>query len=134
MNETFKFLKENTKVNFVATINENRPSCRPFGDPIMFDNKIYVITSKHKNVSKQIAQNNHVCIVAYDEINWIRINCDLIDDSNNMKAKQAVIDEFDWAIDAGYTLDNPDFQVLYMANAESVIYDEEGEIMGKYNF
>lgn len=134
MNETFKFLKENTKVNFVATINENRPSCRPFGDPIMFDNKIYVITSKHKNVSKQIAQNNHVCIVAYDENNWIRINCDLIDDSNNMKAKQAVIDEFDWAIDAGYTLDNSDFQVLYMANAESVIYDEEGEIIGKYNF
>ena len=68
-----------------------------------------------------------MCIVAYDNTNWIRINCELIDDSNNMEAKQAVINEFDCAIEAGYTLDNPDFQVLYMANAESTIYNEDGE-------
>ena len=40
MIETFKFLKENTKVNYVATIDGDRPSLRPFGDPILFDNKI----------------------------------------------------------------------------------------------
>lgn len=134
MNETFKFLKENTQINFVSTINNGKPSCRPFGDPILFDNRIYVITSKYKNVSKQIEKDNHVCIVAYDNKNWIRINCELIDDSNNMKVKQAVINEFDWAIEAGYTLDNPEFQVLYIANAESTIYDEEGEILERYNF
>ena len=100
----------------------------------MVDDKIYVITNKHKNVSKQIEKNNNVCIVAYDDEKWIRINCQLIDDSQNMKVKQAVIDEFDWALDAGYTLDNPEFQVLYMANAEATIYDEEGEILEKYNF
>ena len=134
MNETYKFLKENTQVNYVSTINEGKPSCRPVGDPIMVDDKIYVITNKHKNVSKQIEKNNNVCIVAYDDEKWIRINCQLIDDSQNMKVKQAVIDEFDWALDAGYTLDNPEFQVLYMANVESIIYDEEGEILEKYNF
>lgn len=112
MNETFKFLKERTQVNFLSTVNSDKPSCRPFGDPIMVDNKIYVITNKHKNVSKQIDENNHVCIVAYDGKNWIRINCELIDDSNNLKVKQAVIDEYDWAIDAGYTLDNPQFQSI----------------------
>lgn len=134
MIETFKFLKENTQVNFVSTINNGKPSCRPFGDPIMFDGKIYVITNKHKNVSKQIEKDNHVCIVAYDGEKWIRINCKLIDDSNNMEVKQAVIDEFDWAIEAGYTLDNPEFQVLYMADVESTIHDEEGEILESYNF
>lgn len=134
MNETFKFLKENTQVNFISTINNGKPSCRPFGDPIMFDGKIYVITNKHKNVSKQIEKDNHVCIVAYDGEKWIRINCKLIDDSNNMEVKQAVIDEFDWAIEAGYTLDNPEFQVLYMSDVESTIYDEEGEILESYNF
>ena len=92
MNETYKFLKENTQVNYVSTINDGKPSCRPFGDPIMVDNKIYVITNKHKNVSKQIEKNNNVCIVAYDDEKWIRINCELIDDSQNMKVKQAVID------------------------------------------
>ena len=128
MNETFKFLKENTQVNYLDTVKGDKPSCRPFGDPIMYDGKIYVITSKHKEVSKQIAENNNVCIVAYDDENWIRINCQLIDDSNNVAVKQAVINEFDWAIEAGYTLDNPDFQILYMANVDSTIYDEEGNV------
>lgn len=100
----------------------------------MYDGKIYVITSKHKEVSKQITENNNVCIVAYDDENWIRINCQLIDDSNNVAVKQAVINEFDWAIEAGYTLDNPDFQILYMANVDSTIYDEEGNVISTYNF
>lgn len=134
MNETYKFLKENTQVNYVSTIKDGKPSCRPFGDPIMVDNKIYVVTNKHKNVSKQIEKNNNVCIVAYEDENWIRINCELIDDSENIKVKQAVIDEFDWAIEAGYTLDNPEFQVLYMANADATIYDEEGEVLETYTF
>ena len=42
MNETFQFLKEKTSVNYVATLNGDKPSCRPFGDPILFDNKIYM--------------------------------------------------------------------------------------------
>lgn len=134
MNETYKFLKENTKVNYVSTINNGKPSCRPFGDPILFDGKIYVITNKRKNVSKQLKENNNVCIVAYDEEKWIRINCELIDDSENMDVKRAVINEFDWALEAGYTLDNPEFQVLYMANAETKIYDEEGEVLESYTF
>lgn len=134
MNETFEFLKEKTKVNFVATINGNRPSNRPFGDPILFNNKIYVLTNKEKNVSKQIGFNNQVCIVAFDNENWIRINCQLIDDSNNIEAKKAIMNEFEWAEEAGYTLDNPNFQVLYMANVESTIYDSEGIVINSYNF
>lgn len=134
MNETFEFLKIKTQVNFVSTINEGVPSCRPFGDPVMYDNKIYVLTNKQKNVSKQIAKNNNVCIVAYDGENWIRINCKLIDDSTNISAKQAVIDEFDWAIEEGYTLDNPDFQILYIANAKVTISDSDGKVLENYNF
>lgn len=126
MKETYQFLKENTQVNYLATINGDVPSNRPFGDPILFDNKIYIITNKEKEVSKQIAKNNHVCIVAYDNKNWIRITCQLIDDSENIEAKKAVIKEFDWAEEAGYTLDNPNFQVLYIKNALSTIYDEDG--------
>lgn len=134
MEETFEFLKERTKVNYVSTLNGNKPSCRPFGDPVLFDNKIYVLTNKQKNVSKQIAVNNNVCIVAYDEENWIRINCQLIDDSDNIDAKKAIINEFDWAEEAGYTLDNPDFQALYIANADVTIADSDGNIISLYKF
>ncbi len=134
MEETFEFLKKRTQVNYVATINGDKPSLRPFGDHVLFDNKIYVLTNKQKNVSKQIAINNNVCIVAYDEENWIRINCRLIDDSNNIDAKKAIIDEFDWAEEAGYTLDNPDFQVLYIVNANVTIADSSGNIISSYRF
>lgn len=134
MEETYKFLKENTQVNFVATLNGNKPSLRPFGDPVLFDNKIYVLTNKQKEVSKQIAINNNFCIVAYDNKNWMRINCKFIDDSNNVLAKKAIINEFYWAIDAGYTLDNPDFQVLYISNADATILDSDGNVISSYNF
>ncbi len=134
MNETFKFLKENTQVNYLATINGDKPSLRPFGDPFLYNGKIYVITNKKKNVSKQIARNNHVCIVAYDNENWIRINCELVDDSDNTNAKKAAISEYDWAESAGYTLDNPNFQILYMHNVTAVIYDEEGNPINSYKF
>ncbi len=136
MEEVYKFLKEKTKVNFVATINGDKPSNRPFGDPILFDKKIYVLTNAKKNVAKQIQQNNNVCIVAYDETDdsWIRVNCKLIDDSNNVAAKKAIINEFDWAEEAGYTLDNPDFKALYMTNVYATIYDCEGNEIKKYTF
>lgn len=136
MEEVFNFLKEKTKVNFVATINENKPSNRPFGDPVLFDNKIYVLTSAKKNVAKQIEQNSNVCIVAYDNTDetWIRINCQLIDDSTNVDAKQAIINEFDWAEESGYTLDNPDFKALYMSKVDAKIYDIDGNELNNYKF
>ena len=136
MEEVFNFLKEKTKVNFVATMNGDKPSNRPFGDPVLFDNKIYVLTNARKNVAKQIEQNNNVCIVAYDNTDetWIRINCQLIDDSKNVDAKQAIIDEFEWAIEEGYTLDNPDFKALYMANVDATIYDIDGNEISRHNF
>jgi len=134
MKKTFDFLKHRTQVNFLSTIDGNRPSCRPFGDPVLFADKIYILTQAHKNVAKQIAQNNHVCIVAYDGDQWIRIKCDLVDDSENRDAKQAIINEFDWAEEAGYTLDNPDFKTYYLANASSVIYDEDGNVIAEERF
>lgn len=133
MKETFEFLKK-LEVNYLSTIDNNKPSCRPFGDPVLFNNKIYVLTNKQKNVSKQIAKNNHVCIVAYDDENWIRINCELIDDSENIDAKKAIIAEFDWAEEAGYTLDNQDFQALYIKNASATIYDVDGNVLKQYQF
>ena len=133
MEKTFDFLKNRTQVNFVATINGDKPSLRPFGDPVLFDGKIYVMTHAQKEVAKQLAAN-HVCIVAYDGTDWIRINCELVDDSGNLEAKKAMIAEFDWAEEAGYTLDAPDFKAYYMANADATIRNEDGEVLASEQF
>lgn len=134
MEETFDFLKVRTQVNYLSTINGDKPSCRPFGDPVLFNGKIYILTNARKNVAKQIDANNNVCIVAYDNKDWIRINCKLVDDSNNAEAKKAIISEFDWAEEAGYTLDNPNFKTFYLSDVTSTIYDEDGGIKGTYKF
>lgn len=130
MEEVFNFLKHKTQVNFVATIAGDKPSLRPFGDPVLFDGKIYMLTHKSKQVYQQLQANPHVCIVAYDEPSdtWLRVHAKAIDDSDNTSAKQAIINEFDWATDAGYTLDNPDFAALYLAEASAEIRDSDGAI------
>ena len=134
MEKTFDFLKHRTHINFVSTLNEGKPSCRPFGDPILFDEKLYAMTNAQKNVAKQLAKDNHVCIVACDGNNWIRINAQMIDESNNIEAKKAAIAEFDWAEAEGYTLDNPDFKLFRIGNAKSAIYNIDGEIIAEEEF
>ncbi|MBO4813307.1 pyridoxamine 5'-phosphate oxidase family protein [Candidatus Saccharibacteria bacterium] len=131
MEKTFDFLKNHTKVNFVSTIDGDKPSCRPFGDPVLFNGHLYAMTNANKNVAKQIDKNNNVCIVAYDGEDWIRISCQMIDESSNVEAKKAIIAEFEWAEQAGYTLDNPDFIVYRIANGKSTIYDEAGNILAE---
>lgn len=135
MEETFKFLKS-LEVNFLTTKSGEGVSCRPFGDPVKFNDKIYILTHAHKSVAKQIAADNHICVVAYnpEQNQWLRIFCQAIDDSNNIDAKQAIIDEFDWAEAAGYTLDNPDFKCYYLANAKAELRDCEGDLIAEYTF
>lgn len=135
MEEVFNYLKS-LEVNFVATRNGEGVSCRPFGDPVKFDGKIYMLTHAEKDVAKQLAADGHVCIVAYnpEKGNWLRIFCEAIDDSNNQAAKQAIIDEFDWAEEDGYTLDNPDFKCYYLASAKAEIRDSDGKVLSSYEF
>lgn len=48
--------------------------------------------------------------------------------------KKAMIEEFDWMEEAGYTLDNPNFQILYLSDAVSTICDSDGNILNTYSF
>lgn len=135
MEEVFSYLKA-LNVNFLATRNGEGVSCRPFGDPVKFDHKIYMLTHAEKDVVKQLTENNHICIVAYnpEKDNWLRVFCEAIDDSNNIAAKQAIVDEFDWAEEAGYTLNNPNFKCYYLANAQAEIRDSDGNTLANYEF
>lgn len=135
MEEVFNYLKS-LEVNFVATKNGDGVSCRPFGDPVKFDGKIYMLTHAGKDVAKQLATDGHTCIVAYnpEKGSWLRIFCEAVDDSGNVAAKQTIIDEFDWAEEAGYTLDNPEFKCYYLAHAKAEIRDSEGEVLEQYEF
>lgn len=94
-----------------------------------------MLTMATKDVARQLAANNQVCIVAYDnEDKWLRISGRAIDDSDNLAAKQAIINEFDWAEEAGYTLDNPDFKCYYLTEATAEFRNSDGEVLASYKF
>lgn len=135
MEKVYQYLKV-LDVNFLATRDGTGVSCRPFGDPVLFDGKIYMLTQAQKSVAKQLAENNQICIVAYnaEKDNWLRIFCEAVDDSENTAAKQAIIDEFDWAEEAGYTLDNPEFKCYFLANAKAELRNSDGEVLASYEF
>ena len=91
-----------------------------------------------EDIKKEIDENAklmslYVSDDAYGE-NWLRINCKLIDDSSNTNAKSKFLEEFDDLEEAGYSLDNPDMQVLYMSNVEAILYDEDGNELEEYKF
>jgi uncharacterized pyridoxamine 5'-phosphate oxidase family protein len=114
---------------YVATANNNIPQCRPFGATILFNDKLYLITKATKNVAKQIADNNRVCIVCCDkakDYQWLRLNCNLISDNDNFEAKQKFLDTFDDLEEEGYALNNPDFQIYYADNLDATIHDYDG--------
>ncbi len=126
--EIQNFIKE-AEIFYIATLNGNKPSCRPFGATIIYNDKLYFITKKHKLVTEQITSNNSVCIVACDkskDYEWIRINCQLISDDDNMDAKQVFLDTYDDLDEEGYRLDNPDFQIFYADGIDATIYDYDG--------
>jgi hypothetical protein len=49
----------------IATVDGDQPQARPFGTAAIFEGKLYIITSKAKNVSQQMVVNPRVAIVAW---------------------------------------------------------------------
>lgn len=135
MEKTIEFFNNCSEVIYLATINGDRPSLRPFGTPILVDGVFYSMSHEGKDVVNQLKQNSKVCVVASNQQEqWIRIDCDLVDDSSNIEVKKAMIEKFEWAEMAGYTLDNPDFKVFRWNNAKSIVHDIEGDIIAEENF
>ena len=81
MQEVYDFIK-GANVYFLATIDNNKPRVRPFGSINIFEGKLYIETSKLKNVAKQIEQNPYVEISALNGDNWLRLSGKLVKDES----------------------------------------------------
>lgn len=75
MTRAYTFLKE-CGIFYVLTVNEGRPSGRPFGALYEKDDRIYITTGRSKDVYRQIKADPHVEIVGYNPMNgnWIRVD------------------------------------------------------------
>ncbi len=115
MKDVYEFLRY-AGVFYLATVDGDKPRVRPFGISMIYEDKLYVLTGKKKDVSKQIQKNPHVeiCAVLTGE-QWLRVECELVRDDRK-KAKKAILDA-NPTLRSMYDENDDNTEVLYMKNA-----------------
>ena len=54
-------------MDYISTVDNDQPRVKPFGTATLFEDNIYMLTAKAKNVSKQIETNSKFEISAMDK-------------------------------------------------------------------
>ncbi len=120
-----QFLKD-AGTYYLATAEGDSPRVRPFGTALLFENRIYVLTAKSKNVSKQIAKNPQFEISAMDKDGrWIRVS-GVFKADNRVEVHQAILDAYP-NLKAAYEVGGDNTNTLYMDDITAVIYSFTGE-------
>ena len=101
---------------YLATVDGDKPRVRPFGITHIFEDKLYILTGKKKDVFKQLEKNPNaeLCAVMTGE-RWLRVECELVLDDRK-KAKKALLDA-NPQLRGMYDENDDNTAVLYMKNA-----------------
>ena len=116
MERVYKFLKD-AGTYYLATVEGNQPRVRPFGTINLFDGKLYIQTGKVKEVSKQIHANPKAEICTFLNGDWVRIECELVED-DNLAAREDMLNNYP-ELKAMYKADDGNTEVFYLKNAKA---------------
>ena len=106
---------------YLATSDGEQPRVRPFGTALLFENKIYILTSKEKDVSKQIDSNPKFEISAMNTSDkWIRVSGTLKAD-DRIVVHQAILEAYPHLKNM-YTAGGENTHTLYLDEVKAVIY------------
>ena len=106
---------------YLATTDGEQPRVRPFGTALLFEDKIYILTSKEKSVSKQIDSNPKFEISAMNTPDkWIRVS-GILKTDDRIEVHQAMLEAYPHLKDM-YTAGGENTHTLYLDNVKSVIY------------
>jgi len=126
MSKVVDFLKE-AKSYFIATVEDDQPRVRPFGGTMEFNGKVYLATSKEKNVFKQLVKNSKIEIAGIANGKWIRITgLAVIDETTD--AKKAMLDANKY-LQKTYALDDGKLVVFYIDKMKAIVSSFTGEVM-----
>jgi len=92
MQEVHDFLKK-VGTYFLATIDGDQPRVRPFGPIHLFEDKLYIESSKKKDVAKQISANPKIELTAFDGQTWLRVAATMVED-NRKEALESLLTEY----------------------------------------
>ncbi len=116
INEVYEFIKK-CGTYYLATVEGDQPRNRPFGTINLFEGKLYIQTGKVKEVSKQIHANPKAEICAFLNGDWVRIECELVED-DNLAAREDMLNNYP-ELKAMYKADDGNTEVFYLKNAKA---------------
>ncbi len=123
--KVYNFLKE-AETYYLATVDGTQPRVRPFGTILLFEDRLYILTSKAKDVSKQIADNSKFELSAMDAAGrWIRVSGNLVPD-NRKEVHTAMLEDYP-SLKSIYSAGGENTHTLYFDNASATIYSFGGE-------
>lgn len=116
MKKVLDFLKE-AGVYYLGTVDGDQPRVRPFGTIHEFEGKLYIQSGKSKDVAKQIFANPKAEICACKGGDWLRVECELIEDDRR-EARVSMLDAYP-DLKAMYDPDDGNTVVFYLKNAKA---------------
>lgn len=120
LNKLHQFLKD-AETYYLSTLDGDTPRVRPFGSALLFEDNIYILTAKTKNVSKQIKKNPKFEMSAMDKSDrWIRVSGELMQD-NRIEVHNAILEEYPH-LKATYVAGDIITNTLYLDVRNAVIY------------
>jgi uncharacterized pyridoxamine 5'-phosphate oxidase family protein len=116
MERVCSFIKD-AQTYFLATVDGDQPSVRPFGTIHIFEDKLYIQTGRAKDVAKQLAANPKAEICAFKDGVWLRVAGELVDD-DRIEPKKSMLDAYP-SLRAMYDPADSNTEVLYFRNAKA---------------
>ena len=124
MQTVHDFLKK-VGTYYLATIDGDQARVRPFGSINLFEGKLYILTGKKKDVSKQINANPKVELSAYDGEIWIRVAATLVED-DSAEAQESMLAAYP-ELRGMYAVNDGNIVVYYLNNATATFCTFGGE-------
>ena len=128
MNEIYNFLKHGD-CYYLATLDGKQPRVRPFMSIKIVNDKLYILTTKDKNVSKQMHKNPKVELCNYNGDEWIRVTAEAVVDDDT-EVKQLILDDFPKLAEM-YDANDPNVECLYLTNIKATIssFDDKPKVI-----
>lgn len=105
---------------FLATMDGDQPRVRPFSFCDVINGEVYFMTSKHKDVYKQLVKNPKVQIAAFPKEGrgWMRITCKLVE-AETPEVRTHFLDKYP-SMKEAHPVDDPDYAFMKLVGITAV--------------
>lgn len=116
--ELVAFVKH-CRTYYLATLDEGKPTLRPFGTFSLLEGNIHIQTGKKKAVYREMIANPAIAICAFDGTDWVRLQAKAVIEER-VDFKAALLDEY------------PELKTMYSADDDNTALFRLDDIDGQF--